>query len=34
LLSNEGQRVAYGIYIYHVDAPEVGEFIGRIAVIK
>lgn len=34
LLSNEGQRIAYGIYIYHVDAPEVGEFIGRIAVIK
>lgn len=34
LLSNEGQRIAYGIYIYHVDAPDVGEFIGRIAVIK
>lgn len=34
LLSNEGQRVAYGIYIYHVDAPGVGEKIGRIAVIK
>lgn len=34
LLSNEGQRIAYGIYIYHVDAPEVGEYIGRIAVIK
>ena len=34
LLSNEGQRIAYGIYIYHVDAQEVGEFIGRIAVIK
>jgi hypothetical protein len=34
LLSNESQRIAYGIYIYHVDAPEVGEFIGRIAVIK
>jgi hypothetical protein len=34
LLSNEGQRIAYGIYIYHVDAPGVGEYIGRIAVIK
>jgi hypothetical protein len=34
LLSNESQRIAYGIYIYHVDAPEVGEFVGRIAVIK
>jgi hypothetical protein len=34
LLSNEGQRISYGIYIYHVDAPGIGEKIGRIAVIK
>lgn len=34
LLSNEGQRIAYGIYIYHVDIPGVGEKIGRFAVIK
>ncbi len=26
--------VAYGIYIYHVDAPEIGEKIGRFAVIR
>jgi len=34
LLSYEGQRIAYGIYIYHVDAPGVGEKVGRFAVIK
>lgn len=34
LLSFEGQRVAYGVYIYHVDAPGVGEKIGRMALIK
>ena len=34
LLSFESQRIAYGIYIYHVDAPGIGEKIGRIAVIK
>ncbi len=34
LLSFEGQRVAYGVYIYHVDAPGVGEKIGRFALIK
>lgn len=34
LLSNEAQRVAYGVYIYHVEAPGVGEKIGRFAVIK
>lgn len=34
LLSDEGMRIAYGVYIYHVDIPEVGEKIGRFAVIK
>jgi hypothetical protein len=34
LLSNEGQRLAYGVYIYHVDIPEVGEKVGRFALIK
>ncbi len=34
LLSSEGQRVAYGVYIFHVDAPGVGEKIGRFALIK
>lgn len=34
LLSNEAQKVAYGVYIYHVDAPGIGEKIGRFAVIK
>ena len=34
LLTNEGHRLAYGIYIYHVDVPDVGQKIGRFAVIK
>lgn len=34
LLSSEGQRTAYGVYIYHVDAPGIGEKIGRFALIK
>jgi hypothetical protein len=34
LLSYEGQRIAYGVYLYHVDAPGVGEKVGRFAVIK
>jgi hypothetical protein len=34
LLSVEGQRIAYGVYIYHVEVPGVGEKIGRFAVIK
>lgn len=34
LLSYEGQKVAYGVYIYYVDAPGVGKKIGRFALIK
>jgi hypothetical protein len=34
ILSYEGQRLAYGVYIYHVDVPGVGDKIGRFALIK
>ncbi|NOZ03863.1 MAG: hypothetical protein GXO92_04535 [FCB group bacterium] len=34
LLSKDGLEIAYGIYIYHVDAPGVGEKVGKFAVIK
>jgi len=34
LITQEGQEIAYGIYIYHVDAPGIGEKIGKFAVIK
>ncbi len=34
LLSSESQKIAYGIYIYHVDAPGIGTKIGRIGIIK
>ena len=34
LLSKDGMDVSYGIYIYHLDAKELGQKIGRIAIIK
>jgi hypothetical protein len=34
LLSYEAQEIAYGVYIYHVDAPGIGTKMGRFAVIK
>jgi hypothetical protein len=34
ILSYEGQRLAYGVYIFHVDVPGVGEKIGRFGLIK
>jgi len=34
LVTEDGMDIAYGIYIYHVDAPGVGEYIGKFAIIK
>ncbi len=34
MLNKNGQEIAYGVYIFHVDAPGVGEKIGKFAVIK
>lgn len=34
LLTKDNLSVSYGIYIYHIDAPGVGEKIGKFAIIK
>ena len=34
LVTEDGMDAAYGLYIYHVDAPEIGEHIGKFALIK
>lgn len=34
LVSKDGMDIAYGIYVYHVDAPGIGEKIDKFAVIK
>ena len=34
LLTKDGLDIAYGVYIFHVDAPGIGEKIGKFAVIK
>ena len=34
LRSNDSEDVAYGIYFYHVEAPGIGEYIDKFAVIK
>jgi hypothetical protein len=34
LVSDDGMDIAYGLYIFHVDAPEIGEYIGKFAVVK
>lgn len=34
LLTEDNMDIAYGVYIYHVDAPGIGEHVGRILIIK
>ncbi|MDQ7052139.1 MAG: hypothetical protein Q9P14_04315 [candidate division KSB1 bacterium] len=34
LTTKDNFPIAYGVYIYHVEAPGIGEKIGRFAVIK
>ena len=34
LVTDDGMDIAYGLYIYHVDAPGVGEKVGKFALIK
>ncbi len=34
LLSRDNLAVSYGIYIYHIDAPGIGEKVGKFAIIK
>jgi hypothetical protein len=34
LVSMDGMDIAYGVYVYHVDAAKIGSKIGKFAVIK
>jgi hypothetical protein len=34
LVSKDGMDIAFGVYVYQVDAPDVGQKIGKFAVIK
>ncbi len=34
LITVDGMDAAYGIYVFHVDAPGIGEYIGKFALIK
>jgi len=34
LLTRDNLAVSYGVYIYHIDAAELGEKVGKFAIIK
>ncbi len=34
MLTKDNLSISYGIYIYHIEAPGIGEYTGKFAVIK
>ena len=34
LVSKDGMDISYGVYVFHVEAPGIGEKIGKFAIIK
>ena len=34
MLSRDNLEISYGVYLYHIDAPGIGEHTGKFAVIK
>ena len=34
LLTKDNLTASYGVYIYHIDAPGIGEKIGKLAIVK
>jgi hypothetical protein len=34
LLTEDNLSASYGMYVYHVDAPNIGEKIGKLAIVK
>jgi hypothetical protein len=34
MLTKDNLGISYGVYIYHVEAPGIGEKVGKFAVIK
>jgi hypothetical protein len=34
LISDDEMEIAFGLYIFHVEAPGIGDYIGKFAVVK
>ncbi len=34
LVSRDGMDISYGMYVFHVETPDLGSTVGRFAVIK
>ncbi len=34
VLSKDNMEIAYGVYIYHIEVPGIGDKVGRLLIIK
>jgi hypothetical protein len=34
LISQDGMDISFGMYVFHVTAPGIGEKIGKFGIIK
>jgi len=34
LVSRDGMNIAYGVYVFHVEAPGIGTYVDKFAVLK
>lgn len=34
MMTKDNMDISYGIYIYHVDAPGIGQYVGKFLVVK
>lgn len=34
MLTKDNLDIAYGVYVYHIEAPGIGQHVGKFAVIK
>lgn len=34
LVSRDGMNIAFGVYVFHVDAPGIGTYVDKFAVLK
>ncbi len=34
LVSRDGMDIAFGVYVFHVDAPGIGTYVGKFAIMK
>jgi hypothetical protein len=34
LVSRDGMDIAYGVYAFHIESPDAGQMVGKLAIVK